>query len=123
MGTRVTGSWTPEEDAKLHSAFTNTGTCKKKYGKEYKTDWGAIIALLPGRTKYQCYDRWHNAFDSSIDWAKGRTVRRRRQQAEKFSRNARWQELGRDCRAGSALDEKSVPKQMDLCLGSQHRPS
>jgi uncharacterized protein (DUF2237 family) len=71
--TRATGHWTPEEDAKLYSAFTNTGTCKKKCGKEYKTDWGAITALVPGRTKNQCYDRWHNALDSSIDWAKGRT--------------------------------------------------
>jgi hypothetical protein len=37
---QATGSWTAEEDAKVNSAFTNTS--KKKWGKEYKTDWAAV---------------------------------------------------------------------------------
>jgi hypothetical protein len=48
-GTWAIGRWTPEEDAKLKSAITNT--CKKKYGKEYRVDWGAIATLVSGRTK------------------------------------------------------------------------
>jgi hypothetical protein len=63
-GARSTGRWTPEEDAKLNSAVTNI--CKKKYGKEYKTDWVAIAALVPGRARNQCCSRWHDALDPSI---------------------------------------------------------
>jgi hypothetical protein len=52
--------WTSEEDAKLTSAVTNTS--KKKHGKEYKTNWVAISALVPGRTRGQCQSRWHDAW-------------------------------------------------------------
>jgi hypothetical protein len=45
----VTGSWILEEDAKLTRTVANTS--KKKYGKEYKTDWVVIATLVPGRTK------------------------------------------------------------------------
>jgi hypothetical protein len=48
---RVIGHWTPEEDAKLKSAVTNTR--KKKWGSEYKTDWAAAA----GRTRIQCRSR------------------------------------------------------------------
>jgi hypothetical protein len=64
--------WTPEEDAKLKSAMANT--CKKKYGKEYKTDWGAIPTLVSGRTKIQCCSRWQDIFNSHHrpgDWTYG----------------------------------------------------
>jgi hypothetical protein len=64
-GTRATGLWTPEEDAKLNSAVTKT--CKKKHGKEY--NWVAIAALVPGRTKGQCKNRWHGALVRRIDRA------------------------------------------------------
>jgi hypothetical protein len=72
-GTRTTGHWTLEEDANLNSVVMKT--CRKKYGKECRTDWNAIAALVPGRTKHQCHNRWRNALDPSIDRANGRTGR------------------------------------------------
>jgi phage gpG-like protein len=57
--------WTPEEDTKLASAVNTT--CKKKHHGEYRTDWVAITALFPGRTKQQCYRRWHNSLHSKSD--------------------------------------------------------
>jgi hypothetical protein len=48
--------WTPEADTKLTTA---KATCKKKYGENYRTDWVAVAALVPGRTKQQCKDRWY----------------------------------------------------------------
>jgi myb proto-oncogene protein len=63
--------WTVEEDEKLTSAVTNTR--KKKCGKEYRTDWVTVAALLPGRTKFQCKGRWHNALKPSIALTAGRT--------------------------------------------------
>jgi myb proto-oncogene protein len=48
-------------------------TSKKKYGKEYKTDWDAVAALVPGRTKIQCNNRWHDFLDPSIDRSNERT--------------------------------------------------
>jgi hypothetical protein len=69
-GTRATGRWTPEEDAKLNSAMNN---CKKKHGKEYWTDFAAVAALVPGRTQRQCHRRWKDALDPSIDGANGRS--------------------------------------------------
>jgi myb proto-oncogene protein len=67
----ATGRWTLEEDANLTSAVANTS--KKKWGKEYKTDWAAVAALVLGRTSDQCYHRWDNFLDSSIDQANERT--------------------------------------------------
>jgi hypothetical protein len=57
--------WTPEEDNMLTSAVKET--CKKKHGEEYRTDWAAISALVPGRTKQQCLNRWRSALDSKSD--------------------------------------------------------
>jgi regulation of enolase protein 1 (concanavalin A-like superfamily) len=62
--------WTPEEDAKLTSAATNTP--KKRRGKEYKTDWVAIALLVPGRTERQCYGRWDDVLYPKIDRATAR---------------------------------------------------
>jgi hypothetical protein len=56
--------WTLEDDAKLTRAVANTS--KKKWGNNYKTDWGAVTALVPGRTRKDCYDRWKNVLDPSI---------------------------------------------------------
>jgi hypothetical protein len=67
----ATSNWTLEEDAKLTSAVTNTS--KKKWGKKYKADWPTISELIPGRTKNQCYSRWHNILDPSIDRLSQRT--------------------------------------------------
>jgi hypothetical protein len=70
VSTRATGSWTLEEDAKLTRAVANTS--KKKYGKEYKTDWVAVSELIPGRTNIQCWGRWTVVFNQSIALTTGR---------------------------------------------------
>jgi hypothetical protein len=44
--------WKSEEDAKLTRAVTNTP--KKRWGKEYKINWDAVAALVPGRVESQC---------------------------------------------------------------------
>jgi hypothetical protein len=44
------------EDSKLKDAVQTHG------GK----NWGAISALVPGRTKLQCYNRWKDVLDPSI---------------------------------------------------------
>jgi hypothetical protein len=49
------------EDTKLTSAVR--GTYKKKCGKKYKTAWAAVAALLPGRTKRKCSDRWRGGIN------------------------------------------------------------
>jgi hypothetical protein len=51
--------WTPEESAELTCAVAKTR--KKWMGKDYKIDWIAIASLVPGRTRRQCYRRWHDA--------------------------------------------------------------
>jgi hypothetical protein len=45
-------SWTPEEDAKLTEAV-------KKHGNH----WVAVAAMVPGRKKGQCRQRWINTLD------------------------------------------------------------
>jgi hypothetical protein len=70
--TRVTGHWTPEEDANLKCAVTNTS--KKKWGNEYKIDFAAAAALVSGRTASQCKNRWKNGLDPSIDQAARKTL-------------------------------------------------
>jgi hypothetical protein len=57
------GSWLEGEDSKLKDAV-------QMHGGE---DWGAIAALVLGRTKSQCQVRWKNALDPSIDRANERT--------------------------------------------------
>jgi hypothetical protein len=71
--TTVNRHWTSEEDAKLTSAVANTPM--KKGGKEYKVDWEAFTALVPGRTQLQCYDRWRVALDPNIVRVTGRKGR------------------------------------------------
>jgi hypothetical protein len=71
--TRAKGPWTPwkpEDDAKLTTAVTNTP--KKKWGKEYKNNWLAIAALLPGRVERQCRNRWDRILDPNSDRATAR---------------------------------------------------
>jgi hypothetical protein len=58
-----TGSWTSEEDDTLKDAVQTHG------GK----DWAAIAALVPGRTKMQCYKRWKDFLDPSINRVAGCT--------------------------------------------------
>jgi uncharacterized protein YbdZ (MbtH family) len=57
------GKWTAVEDSKLKDAVHAHGD----------KDWGTIAALVPGRTRDQCWSRWKNAFDPSIDRANQRT--------------------------------------------------
>jgi hypothetical protein len=51
------GRWTKEEDGKLKDAV------EKHNGK----NWTAIAALVPGRTKQQCLNRWHSALACKSD--------------------------------------------------------
>jgi hypothetical protein len=86
---RTTGEircWTPEEDEKLTSALTNT--CKKKFGKNFMTDWVAITALVPGRTRQQCHRRWWDSLDSNIDPTTGRKGKRWTANEDKRLKNA-----------------------------------
>jgi hypothetical protein len=57
------GKWKTVEDSKLKDAV-------KIHGDR---DWGAIAALLPGRTKNQCNKRWHYALKPSIALTARRT--------------------------------------------------
>jgi hypothetical protein len=52
-----TRKWTADEDSKLKDAVQTNG------GKH----WAATAALVPGRTRTQCRDRWKDVFDYSID--------------------------------------------------------
>jgi hypothetical protein len=70
--------WTSEEDAKLNSAVTNNR--KKKSGKGCRTDWAAVVALVPSRTRSQCRDRrsqcrdrWLYVLDPSTNQLNRRT--------------------------------------------------
>jgi hypothetical protein len=56
------GTWSEDEDIKLKDAVQTHG------GK----DWAAIAALVPGRTKIQCWSRWHYVLKPSIDQMTGR---------------------------------------------------
>jgi hypothetical protein len=59
-----TGSWTEKEDLKLKTSVEMHG------GK----DWAAIAVLVPERTNKQCWQRWYDVLDPSIDRsASGRT--------------------------------------------------
>jgi hypothetical protein len=51
-----TGEWTEDEDLKLKAA-------KQTHGGK---NWAVIAAMVPGRTKNQCYHRWHHVLDPSI---------------------------------------------------------
>jgi myb proto-oncogene protein len=57
------GKWTAVEDSKLKDAVQTH--CDK--------DWAAISLHIPGRTKNQCWARWHNILDPSINRVNGRT--------------------------------------------------
>jgi hypothetical protein len=70
--------WTLEEDAKLTHAVANTS--KRMWGKEFKTDWDLVAALVPGRTKSQCKSRWVGALDPIVGRASS-------------SRKGKWTEI------------------------------
>jgi hypothetical protein len=60
---RCTGKRKEDEDIKLKDAV-------RKHGGK---NWVAIAALVPGRTKIQCLDRWRTALAPSIDRVNGCT--------------------------------------------------
>jgi hypothetical protein len=53
--TWATAYWAPEEDVKLTNAVANT--FKKKWGNEYKIDWVAVAAQVPGRDEKPRWSR------------------------------------------------------------------
>jgi hypothetical protein len=57
-----TGKWTKGEYIKLKKAVETHG------GK----NWGAISALVPGRTKKQCWNRWNDDLNPNIYTVSGR---------------------------------------------------
>jgi hypothetical protein len=57
------GKWEEDEDIKLKAAVQTHG------GR----NWSAIAALVPGRTRIQCHNRWHDVLDPSINLANRRT--------------------------------------------------
>jgi myb proto-oncogene protein len=57
-----TGKWTAVEDGELKDAVQTYGG----------NNWAEIAALVSGRTKNQCYNRWYNALDPSIALTTGR---------------------------------------------------
>jgi hypothetical protein len=60
-----TDTWTAEDDHTLKDAV-------EKHGDE---NWDIITVLLPGRTKIQCWRRWHVAVNPKIDRTAPRTGR------------------------------------------------
>jgi hypothetical protein len=52
-----TGTWAEDEDIKLKNAVQTYGG----------NNWAAVAALIPGRTKEQCCNRWRKVLDPSID--------------------------------------------------------
>jgi hypothetical protein len=60
----VNRRWTLEDDADLASAVANT--CKIKYGVGLRTDWVVISTLVQGRTRKQCFKRWHTFLKESL---------------------------------------------------------
>jgi hypothetical protein len=64
-GRTGTETWTTDDDIKLKDAV-------EKHGYE---NWDEIAALLPARTKVQCWSRWHAAVDPRIDRTTPRTGR------------------------------------------------
>jgi hypothetical protein len=57
------GKWTAVEDSNLNDAVQTHGD----------KDWCAVAALVPGRTKKQCSNRWYDGLDPSIALTAGRT--------------------------------------------------
>jgi hypothetical protein len=53
--------WKPEEDATLTEAV-------KKHGANW--NWNAVAALVPGRTKQQCRQRWAKSLNPDISTSK-----------------------------------------------------
>jgi hypothetical protein len=68
------GTWTPDEDRMLVHAVE----------KFAATRWKTIAALIPGRTKKQCWNRWQYALDPSILQTTERTGKWIREEDDKL---------------------------------------
>jgi hypothetical protein len=94
------------------------------HGGEYGD---AIAALIPGRTKKQCGNRWEDVLDPSIDqvtlrtgkWAEDEDMKQKDAVQAHVGKNGG----GGICRAGSGANKHSVLESMASYLGYQHRPS
>jgi myb proto-oncogene protein len=60
---RRKGKWTAVENSKLKDAVETYGA----------RNWTVIAALIPGRTRLQCRNRWKDVLDPGINRANGRT--------------------------------------------------
>jgi myb proto-oncogene protein len=87
-----TGKWTAVENSKLKHAVQTHGD----------KDWAAISALVPCRTKNQCWKRWHNGLDPSIDRANRLTGKWSEDEDSKL-KNAVQKHGGKDWDATTAL--------------------
>jgi hypothetical protein len=87
--------WTNEEDSTLKDAV------KKHNGK----NWGAITALVLGRTKIQCCARWHDNLRSKSDETIARKGPWTKEEvdilADACSKKSQWPKLGGNCRTGA----------------------
>jgi hypothetical protein len=107
-----TGTWTEDEDSKLEDAVKTHG------GK----NWVVITALVPGRTRNQCYSRWHNVLDPNINRATGIKGAWTENEDSKL-KDAVQRHGGKNWAAISALVPGRTQKQCNNRHGSQHRSS
>jgi hypothetical protein len=108
---RATGTshfWKPAEDEKLTRAITSTR--KKKHKGRVTIDWAAICALVSGRTRKQCKNRWHKVLDPSIDRTNGRTGKWKEDEDVEL-KNAVHKHDGKDWVAIAALVQGRTKKQ------------
>jgi hypothetical protein len=95
------GKWTAVEDSKLKDAVqTHNGK-----------GWVDISALVPGRTKHQCKQRWHNTCNPSIALTAGRTGKWEEDEDSKLKDAVQThgdKGMGRNCRASSRPNQNSV---------------
>jgi hypothetical protein len=70
------GNWTTDED------ITLTNAVEKHDG----VNWADISAMVPGRTKAQCLNRWHSILDSKSD----ETIARMGKKWFQVDREKRW---------------------------------
>jgi hypothetical protein len=101
------GKWTEDEDLKLKNSVQMHG------GK----NWVVIAALVPGRTKSQCSQRWRDFLDPRIDRTIGRTGKWEEEEDIKLKKAI---EMHGDKNWGAIA--ALVPGQTKLSC-SQHRPS
>jgi hypothetical protein len=91
--TACVGKWTKEEDSTLKDAV------EKHNGK----NWAAIATLVPGRTKKQCTNRWHEYVRSKTKEATARVGKKWTKEEVGRLKDAVEKHNGKDWTAISAL--------------------